>query len=160
MAIEEKMDQLIAMMLRLEEKLDRSLGQVPGQRVEETVAAPALVVKPTKSMLEFKRAIEFANSMSRTHFLSAVRKQAPEIMERRKLEPGLSFVYTPNALKRIDEKISRYPAQFYKDLRTQTVQFGEALEKKRKRFWRGPSAGLPRRRQRVDEFPVIFTFET
>jgi hypothetical protein len=64
-------------------------------------------------MLKFKHMIEFAASMDRTHFLSAVRKRAAEVMEIRKHQPGWTFNFTPapSSTKTSRPGVKNMPAQ-------------------------------------------------
>lgn len=122
MPIEDKLDQIIALLTRIEAKL--SPNREPATPVTEVVIPP----KPTKAMLKFQHLIEFAASLDRTRFLSAVRKQAAEVMEIRKKQPGWTFSFTPQFNPKIDEKIQQTGAQFYKDLKTWSENYARAVE--------------------------------
>jgi hypothetical protein len=120
--IENKLDQIIELLNRIDAKL--SLTSEPEMPVAQVVIAP----KPTKDMLKFQHMIEFAASMDRTHFLSAVRKRAAEVMEIRKRQPGWAFSFTPQFTPKIDKKIHKTGAQFYKDLKTWSENYARAVE--------------------------------
>ncbi len=122
MSIEEKLDQVIELLTRIDAKLS------PKSEPETPVAELVIQPKPTKAMLKFQHMIEFAASMDRTHFLSAVRKRAPEVMEIRKHQPGWGFSFTPQFTPKIDEKIQKTGAQFYKDLKTWSENYARAVE--------------------------------
>jgi hypothetical protein len=122
MSIEAQLDQIIELLTRIDAKL--SPASEPEMLVIEVVIPP----KPTKAMLKFKHMIEFAASMDRIHFLSAVRKRAAEVMEIRKHQPGWAFNFTPQFTPKIDEKIQKTGAQFYKDLKTWSENYVSAVE--------------------------------
>jgi hypothetical protein len=120
MSMEEKLDQIIALLTRIDAKLS------PTPEPEKPIIP--IPAKPTKAMLKFQHMIEFAASMDRTHFLSAVRKRAQEVMEIRKQQPGWGFSFTPQFTPKIDEKIQKTGAQFYKDLKTWSENYARTVE--------------------------------
>ena len=126
MAIEEKLDKIIEILLRIEEGL--KINADTGQEIIAEKASP-VILRPTKSQLKFKRVIELANSMDRTHFFSSIRKNAVTIMERKKSNPAFKLNFTPQLLHKIDEKIAKTQAQFYKDLKDQTILYANAVER-------------------------------
>jgi hypothetical protein len=122
MSLENKLDQIIELLTRIDAKLS------PNSKPEIPVTEVFIPPKPTKAMLKFQHMIEFAASMDRTHFLSAVRKRAAEVMEIRKHQAGWTFSFTPQFTPKIDEKIQKTGAQFYKDLKTWSENYARAVE--------------------------------
>lgn len=124
MEIEAKLDEIIARLTRIEAHL--------GISTEPPAIDPHLSKvtekKPTNAMLKFKRMIEFANEMDQKFYFSAIRKRAAELMEIRKTNPNWRITFKPQMLKKIDEKIDKTGAQFYKDLRKQSETFASAVE--------------------------------
>jgi hypothetical protein len=106
MSIEAKLDQIIELLTSIDTKLS------PKNEQEGSTAEAVISAKPTKSMLEFQRRVEFIGWMERTHFLTAVRKQATESGKIERFHFNTSITAT------IDEKIKKTGAQFYKDLKT------------------------------------------
>jgi len=119
--IEEKLDVIIDVLTRIDQKLQS------GERTVPAVAAIP-VGKPTKAMLKFQHLIEFAARMDRTHYLTAIRQQAAEIVEIRKQQPGWIPVFSPQFNPKIDEKIQKTGAQFYKDLKNWSENYTRAVE--------------------------------
>lgn len=111
MSIEDKLDQIIELLTRIESKLDPK-PERPFAAVE-TIK----VVKPTPSQLKFKRLIEFAAGMDRTLLFSHIRKNAAQYMADRKRDPTWRFSFRPQFTPKIDEKIQKTGAQFYKDIK-------------------------------------------
>lgn len=122
MSIDDKLDKIIELLTRIETKLS------PQVEPAVTLATPVSNPKPTKAMLKFKHMIEFAASLDRTQFLSAVRKRAAEIRELRKQEPGTTFSFVPQFTPKIDEEIRKTGAQFYKDLKAWSENYARAVE--------------------------------
>ncbi|HWZ15441.1 MAG TPA: hypothetical protein VNW95_09405 [Mucilaginibacter sp.] len=122
MNIEAKLDQIIELLIRIEAKLS------PQTEPKAPAVVPIVVSKPTKSQLKFKHMIEFAAEMDRKFFFSAIRKYAPRYMEIRKHDPNHRLSFTPQFTPKIDEKIQKTGAQFYKDLRIWSDNYSRAVE--------------------------------
>lgn len=122
MSIADKLDQIIELLTRIDRKL--SLQSEPPAPTADIVIPP----KPTKSMLKFKHMIEFAAEMDRKFFFSAIRKYAPRYLEIRKHDPSHRVSFTPQFTPKIDERIQKTGAQFYKDLRAWTDNYARAVE--------------------------------
>jgi hypothetical protein len=122
MNIEDKLDQIIELLSRIDAKLSP-----PGeQRMPDTeVVIPP---KPTKGMLKFKQMIEFTAEIDRKFFFSAIRKYAPRYMEIRQHDPSHRLSFKPQMTPKIDEKIQKTGAQFYKNLRTWSDNYSRAVE--------------------------------
>jgi hypothetical protein len=126
MGIEEKIDQVIAILLRIEEKFNNSPVTAVVE-VEKPVQSTK-INKPTKSQLEFKRHIEFANKFNSVPFFTSIRKRAAEMMEARKRNPNLYFEFEATCTEEIDRRIAKTGAQFYKDLKLQNEVHCKAIE--------------------------------
>jgi hypothetical protein len=111
MNMEAKLDQIIELLTRIESKLDAK-PHTPAAALETIKPA-----KPTPGQLKFKRMIELAASMDRTHLFSHIRKNAAEYDAERKLDPNWRLSFTPQFTPKIDEKIQKTGAQFYKDIK-------------------------------------------
>lgn len=122
MSLEAKLDQIIELLTRIETKLS------PQSEPAAPAVKTTIIPKPTKSQLEFKRMIEFAAEMDRKFFFSAIRKNVERYMEIRKHNPNWRFSFTPQFTPKIDEKIQKTGAQFYKDLKTWTENYSRAVE--------------------------------
>jgi hypothetical protein len=123
MCIESKLDEIIDLLNRIV-----ALLQPQTESFVPAIEAVVPASKPTKSQLDFKRMIEFAARMDRTHFFSAIRKQAMELMKKRQQEPGWRLSFTPQFTPKIDEKIQKTGAQFYKDLKIWSEKYARAVE--------------------------------
>lgn len=116
MSIEEKLDQVIELLTRIDAKLLRQVGP------ENPLTDIPTPLKPTKGMLEFQRSVEFIGRMERTHYLTAVRNQATESGQVKQ------FRFNTSITASIDEKIKKTGAQFYKDLKTWSENYIRAVE--------------------------------
>ncbi|MBK0379320.1 hypothetical protein [Mucilaginibacter segetis] len=121
MDLDAKLDEIIARLARIEAHLGIATTVVE----TELVTIPT---KPTKAMLHFKHMMEFASDMDRKFFFSAIRKRAPEMLELRKKDPRFRLSFRPQMLPKIDEKIQKTGAQFYKDLKVQILAHAKAVE--------------------------------
>ena len=125
MAIEEKLNQIIAILLRIEGKLN---GPADHDADQEHLQQQRVVykkeTKPTAFQLKFQSQMEFNISMNRKFFLKAIRDHASKLMEIREIEPDFKISYTDeNTLRLVDEKIARYPdVIFYRDLKLRILR--------------------------------------
>ncbi|WP_439697424.1 hypothetical protein ACFGVS_03215 [Mucilaginibacter sp. AW1-7] len=122
MSIADKLDQIIELLTRIESKLD------PKPDRPFAVAETTKVAKPTPSQLNFKRLIEFAAGMDRTLLFSNIRKNATQYMADRKRDPSWRFSFRPQFTPKIDEKIAKTGAQFYKDLKAWNENYIRVVE--------------------------------
>lgn len=122
MSIADKLDQIIELLTRIDKKLS------PPEELEKPAENIVVQPKPTKAMLKFKQMIEFAADMDRGFFFSAIRKNAARYMEVRQHDPHHRLSFKPQMTPKIDEKIQKTGAQFYKDLRAWSDNYARAVE--------------------------------
>jgi hypothetical protein len=126
MTIEEKLDQAIEILLSIEGKLNAMPEQVPEPKESGQYKKSAT---PTGAQLEFQKQVEFYIQINRTHFLTAIRKNASQLMERRRMQPGYKISFKDEiTLKLVDEKIAKTQAMFYKDLKLRLLDLMKAVE--------------------------------
>lgn len=129
MPIEEKLDQIIEILLRIEKKIGmesiNNISPIPDKQPQSDLSIDS---QPTKKMIDFQRRMELMNRMDKNSFFTWLRKNAVDIMEELKSRPGSSLNFVPQTLVHIDKEIEKSPSLFYKDLKDRTEKFAMTVE--------------------------------
>jgi hypothetical protein len=134
--IEDKLDQIIELLGRIDAKL--SPTSEPEMPVTQVVIAP----KPTNDMLKFQHMIELAASMDRTHLFSHIRKNAAEYMPTENATPTGALVLNHNLHPRSTSKYKRPARNFIKTLRPGTRTISASSNQKLNKYFNAPSPAL------------------